>query len=524
MKRDTHIVKDPNLGVILQSHEMEKLASYLIRLNREENSESENYEEVDNLLKRLDIALDDFHRAFNASSIEKRNKLPAGTIYLETLKKYRHNLLSVIKDNNMILTTKNKEVNKELVGNKGYNLWFMKNELGVNVPECLFLTTEYAKVALTDRALPEQSNLLQLFLYFEGKEVAVRSSGVVSMPGMLDTIFLGKNHTSDNLFDAIRTVIESWNTPKAIKYRKLCKISDDPQIAVVIQEKVDCEHPAGFSGICFTRDVITGEPGLNGEFLNGILGDELASGRMNGNPIQELPSAILEELKEVGTKLEKHYRRPQDIEWAHDGEKLYILQTRNARLSHNAMAKIYLDMWDEGIITDFAELQDLVWDAKAEDNKRYRKSSKAQESSIETGLTASPGYFAGVVVFKHSTTSYGGSAGGNILVAKMTSTEDLAQIERCNALLSIDGGYTSHPAIVARELKKPCIVAMKNSHFINNDLVSIGGVEFKEGDKITVFADTGEIYKGHVEAETWYDHDDRFSKIKEGLNILNQTK
>jgi phosphoenolpyruvate synthase/pyruvate phosphate dikinase len=511
--RDSQIAKDPNLGVMLQSHEMEKLVAYMIRVNREENSEAESFQQTDDLLKRLDSAITDLHRVMNATYRDKRNGKPPGTTNLEILKKYRHNLLSVIRENNMILTTKNIEVTGELVGNKGFHLWRMKNELGLNVPECLFLTTEYSKKALSSGTLPEQGNLAQLFLYFEGKEVAVRSSGVVSMPGMMDTFFLGKDHTSDDLFDAIRKVIESWNAPKAVKYRKLCQISDEPQIAVVIQEKVDCEHTEGFAGIIFTRNVVTGDNALMGEFLNGELGDEIASGRKAGRPISELPSHILQQLQEIGKHLETHYRRPQDIEWAYDGTQLYVLQTRNAKLSPNATAKIYLDMWDEGLITDRKELKSLVNYRTVDGTELYRKSSREQAQPLTTGTTASKGFKHGVVVFLHSTTRYGGYAGGNVLVANMTTTDHLDTIKSCDAIVTLNGGATSHPAIIARELNKPCVVSIKEAKFIDSDTVVIGGVEFREGDRITVFADTGEIYAGHVKEEHYYEFDERLRFI-----------
>ena len=178
------------------------------------------------------------------------------------------------------------------------------------------------------------------------------------------------------------------------------------------------------------------------------------------------------------------------------------------------MAKVYLDMWDEGIITDFEELKGLVNYRDAHGTERYRKSSTEKAEPLTTGTTAAPGFHCGRVVFLHSTIHYGGYGGGNVLVAKMTSTEDLAKIQNCEALITLEGGYTSHPAIVARELKKPCLVAIKDSHFEDEDTVVIGGVRFKEGDEITVFADTGEVYQGAVKSEEYNSFDERMNELR----------
>lgn len=417
----------------------------------------------------------------------------------------------------MILTLKNKEVTRELVGNKGFNLWTMKNELDMNVPPCLFLTTEYSKISLLDGKLPEQTNLLQLFLAFEGKEVAIRSSGTQSMPGMLDTFFLAKDHTSDDMFDAIRKVIESWNSKKAEQYRTICEIPHEPDIAVVIQEKVATDQLNGYAGICFTRDTVTGQRGLNGEFLKSELGDELASGRKTGISISELPSEILKELEAMCEKLEKFYRRPQDVEWGYADNQLYLLQTRTAKLSSNAIGKIYLDLWDEGIITDFKELDDCIDYRLTVGATLYRvsKYEKNEVIKLTTGTTASPGFCQGHVVFLDSTRSFGGRGGGNILFAEMTSTDDLKQIDDACGLVTINGGYTSHPAIVARELKKPCIVATKNIKFLDDKRIQIGDEVFEEGDCVTLSADTGELYKGTLESEEYHDYDDRLYKLRE---------
>jgi len=266
---------------------------------------------------------------------------------------------------------------KVLLGNKGANLVTM-TKIGLPVPPGFVISTgafvDYVKNGvLPDDEINRAIDLLEKQTggkLGQNLQVSVRSSALVSMPGMMDTLLNVKD--LDELKVATKQVFESWNSPRAVEYRRLNNIPADLGTSAIVQAMVFGNKDAeSGTGVVFTRNPSTGDEGLFGEYLNQAQGEDLVSGARTPNPVAELQSLMPDmylELEVIAKLLENYYHDIQDIEFTVESHKLYILQTRSAKRSGQAAVKVAVDMVNEGLITreeavrriSVADLQSLL--------------------------------------------------------------------------------------------------------------------------------------------------------------------
>jgi len=400
---------------------------------------------------------------------------------------------------------------KSQLGNKGGNLVTM-TQLGLNIPPGFVVSIDaYHKWAetklLPDKAIKEALASLETRMsrnFGDGLEVSVRSTAPVSMPGMMDTILNISNR--DKLFNAISRIFESWDSQRAVEYRRLNNISPTLGTAAVVQAMVygNKDESSG-TGVVFSRNPNTGEKGLFGEYLIQAQGEDLVSGARTPEPISTLKSvmpAVYAELEQVSSRLESHFREMQDIEFTIESGKLYILQTRTGKRSGHAAVKIATDLANEDIITrEEAIMRVTVEDINGLLHKRLKDPESHQP--IAKGLNAAPGAAGGQVAFDAPEALAQSKKGiPVILVRPETSPDDIQGIAAASGVLTQRGGLTSHAAIVTRAMGRPCVCGAEG---ITIDLAAkqftVGSHVIKEGDEITVDGTTGNVYSGLLPVE-----------------------
>ena len=260
---------------------------------------------------------------------------------------------------------------------------------------------------------------------------------------------------------AIDAVFRSWNTPRAITYRKINNIPEDYGTAVNVVTMVfgnlgdDCG-----TGVCFTRSPSTGENKLFGEYLINAQGEDVVAGIRTPMPIASLGETMPEVYKQfcdIAKLLENHYRDAQDIEFTVEKGKLYILQTRNGKRTAAAAVRIAMDMLHEGLI-DAETAVSRVAPEQVEQLLHPQLDPKAKRNVLVKGLPASPGAAVGKVVFDADEAAERGGKGEKIiLVRPETTPDDIHGLFAAQGVLTSHGGMTSHAAVVARGLGKPCV-------------------------------------------------------------------
>jgi pyruvate, orthophosphate dikinase len=307
----------------------------------------------------------------------------------------------------------------------------------------------------------------------------------------------------DQLWGAIAAVFESWNTRRAIDYRKLHDIPDTMGTAVNIVAMVfgNLGEDSG-TGVTFSRDPSTGEQRLYGEYLLNAQGEDVVSGSRNPLPIaslkERLPHAY-QELERVARTLERHFRDVQDMEFTIERGSLYMLQTRRAQRSGHAAVRIACDMVDEGLISE----QEAVARIPPNDLNQLLHPTIDPNSRLDlltTGLPASPGAACGTVVFDADEAERLGRAGQSvILVRRETSPEDFHGMITAKAILTARGGMTSHAAVVARGMGKPCVAGAQAMDVDDKaSRFSVNGRSIGEGEWITVDGSTGKVFAGQA--------------------------
>jgi pyruvate, orthophosphate dikinase len=307
----------------------------------------------------------------------------------------------------------------------------------------------------------------------------------------------------DQLWGAIAAVFESWNTRRAIDYRKLHDIPDSMGTAVNIVAMVfgNLGDDSG-TGVTFSRDPSTGEQSLYGEYLLNAQGEDVVSGSRDPLPIgtmkEQLPHAY-QELERVARTLERHFRDVQDMEFTIERGNLYMLQTRRAQRSGHAAVRIACDMVDEGLISE----QEAVARIPPNDLNQLLHPTIDPNSKLDlltTGLPASPGAACGTVVFEADQAERLGRAGqAVILVRRETSPEDFHGMVTAKAILTARGGMTSHAAVVARGMGKPCVAAAQGLMVDERaNRFSVNGRSVAEGEWITVDGSTGKVFAGQA--------------------------
>jgi pyruvate,orthophosphate dikinase len=307
----------------------------------------------------------------------------------------------------------------------------------------------------------------------------------------------------EQLWLAIEAVFKSWNNKRAIEYRRLHKIPDDWGTACNVQTMVFGNM--GFdsaTGVAFTRDPSTGEKTVYGEYLPNAQGEDVVAGIRTPKKLQllanEMPEAY-KELLEIFDRLEKHYRDMMDIEFTIEKGKVYILQTRVGKRSARAEVKIAVDMVKEGLITKEEAIL-RVDPRRIEQLLHPMIDPKAEKVVLTKGLPASPGAAWGKVIFDSDEAADLSEAGEPvILVRDETSPDDIRGMARSRGILTARGGMTSHAAVVARGIGKPCVVGAEEIEVdYENNLFKVRDVVVKKGDIITIDGSTGEVLLGKV--------------------------
>lgn len=310
---------------------------------------------------------------------------------------------------------------------------------------------------------------------------------------------------NQQLYGAIQAVFKSWNNHRAWIYRELHQIPHDLGTAVNVQSMVfgNSDQTSG-TGVCFTRNPANGETELFGEFLLNAQGEDVVAGIRTPEPIASLKISqpeVYKSFRDYATILENHYKDMQDIEFTIEKGKLYILQTRNGKRTAKAALKIALDMVDQGLINKEeallrispASISQLI-------HPVFQESALANAPFIVQGLPASPGAATGEIVFTADRAKEAHQEGKKvILVRQETSPEDIEGMIVSQAIVTSQGGMTSHAAVVARGMGTCCVAGCGELNISEeNKILSCGPLVLTEGDIISVDGYSGRIYSGEI--------------------------
>ena len=310
---------------------------------------------------------------------------------------------------------------------------------------------------------------------------------------------------NQQLYGAIQAVFKSWNNHRAWIYRELHQIPHDLGTAVNVQSMVfgNSDQTSG-TGVCFTRNPANGETELFGEFLLNAQGEDVVAGIRTPEPIASLKISqpeVYQSFRDYATILENHYKDMQDIEFTIEKGKLYILQTRNGKRTAKAALKIALDMVDQGLIN---KEEALLRISPASINQLihpvFQESALANAPFIVQGLPASPGAATGEIVFTADRAKEAHQEGKKvILVRQETSPEDIEGMIVSQAIVTSQGGMTSHAAVVARGMGTCCVAGCGELNISEeNKILSCGPLVLTEGDIISVDGYSGRIYSGEI--------------------------
>ncbi|MEX0655514.1 MAG: pyruvate, phosphate dikinase [Phycisphaeraceae bacterium] len=320
-----------------------------------------------------------------------------------------------------------------------------------------------------------------------------------------------KKHTGEQfpqdpyvqLEKALEAVFKSWNTPRAIRYRQINEITGLKGTAVNIQTMVfgNMGDDSG-TGVAFTRDPSTGKNEFYGEFLVNAQGEDVVAGIRTPKPVKEMPKwdrRSYDQLIKIKTKLEKHYKDVQDLEFTIERKKLYILQTRNGKRTGPAAVKIACDMVKERLI----DQETAILRVPPNDLNQLLLPSldpKAKRDVLAEGLPASPGAAVGKLAFTAEEAADRTHAGEKVLlVRRETSPEDIDGMHAAQGILTSTGGMTSHAAVVARGWGKPCVAGAGSIHIDEKKRkITVNGRTFTTKDTLTLDGGTGQVLAGEV--------------------------
>ena len=537
-------------------------------------------------------------------------------------------------DNKLIYEFSNEKTDgdaslNDLLGGKGANLAEM-SKLGIQVPPGFTITTEACNYFSKNKELPDGLNE-EIIVYVSNLEnltqktfgnsespllLSVRSGGMISMPGMMDSILniglndqnvqslakafnderfaldsyrrliqmysnvvlgvemdrfeavLANKKRMDNiisdadfnveqlewiinaykntverftnfpfpqnpheqLLGAIEAVFSSWQNKRALTYRKINNIPDSLGTGATVQTMVFGNlNDKSATGVAFTRNPSNGTKELYGEYLINAQGEDVVSGIRTPHPIRDIgttqqesleskfPEAF-QEINGIASKLENHFKEVQDMEFTIENEKVYLLQTRKAKRTAEASIKIAIEFHKEGITTKEESL--TMVDANNITNVLHPQFVDSQEKLIfSKALNASPGAAVGEIVFDADKAEKEAKRGRDvILVRDETSPEDIHGMHSSVAILTTKGGMTSHAAVVARGMGKPCVVGAEGLTIdVENKTVGNGEKLLYEGDIISIDGSLGEVYIGELQTEP-PKLSDEFSTLMEWCN------
>jgi pyruvate,orthophosphate dikinase len=322
----------------------------------------------------------------------------------------------------------------------------------------------------------------------------------------------------EQLYGGIIAVFTSWNAARAIEYRRIHRIPNDWGTAVNVQAMVFGNlGETSATGVAFTRDPSTGENFFYGEFLINAQGEDVVAGirtpqQINlhgrdmlphGNEAKDLPTMeeampeSYQSLLDIRARLETHYKNMQDIEFTIQDGRLWMLQTRHGKRTGVAAIRVAAEMVNEGLVTKEEALL-LVEPDHLDQMLHDQIDPEADITVLGTGLPASPGAAQGEVVFSAEHAVAEAASGKKVvLVRRETSPEDIAGMNVAQGILTSRGGMTSHAAVVARGMGKPCVAGCGDL-FVDSEkgIMTIGGKTFKTGDMVTINGTTGAVIDG----------------------------
>jgi pyruvate,orthophosphate dikinase len=307
----------------------------------------------------------------------------------------------------------------------------------------------------------------------------------------------------EQLRRAYRAVFDSWNAPRAQVYRRTYGISDDIGTAVnVVQMVFGNRGESSGTGVCFTRNPSTGEKRLYGEFLLNAQGEDVVAGIRTPEPIDQMRETMpeaFEQLVETLDRLEAHYRDMQDIEFTVEEGKLYLLQTRTGKRTAAAALRTATEMVDEGLISREEAVARIDPD-QLDQLLHPMIDPKATFEVAARGLNASPGAASGAIVLDADTAEERGKAGDDVVLVRWETTpDDIHGLIQARGVLTAHGGMTSHAAVVARGMGKPCVAGCEGlSIDYPTGVVTIGEHELRAGDVITIDGGSGSVIIGAV--------------------------
>ncbi len=360
---------------------------------------------------------------------------------------------------------------------------------GAKFEKVLDKIEEHGKRQDTDLSASELESVAKQF-----KKIILRECGVEFPEDPLEQLRM-----------AIGAVFDSWNGRRAVDYRRLNKISDKLGTAVNVQAMVFGNMgDDSATGVAFTRNPSTGENAIFGEYLVNAQGEDVVAGIRTPQPIsklrQEMPE-VYKQFEDIARKLELHYKDMQDVEFTIEKGKLWMLQTRTGKRTGAAAVKIAVDMVKEGLI-DKATAVMRVTPAALDQllHPTLDPKVRAKVKPLTTGLPASPGAASGKAVFSPDEAEDMADSGEKvILIRNETTPEDLHGMIAAKALLTARGGMTSHAAVVARGMGKPCVAGAGELHIdYSAQLLRVNGVTIKKGDWVTLDGGTGEVFAGQL--------------------------
>jgi len=327
------------------------------------------------------------------------------------------------------------------------------------------------------------------------------------------------DNPSDQLWGAIGAVFKSWNNKRAINYRKINNIPDEWGTAVNIQAMVYGNMGEdSATGVAFTRDPATGENRFYGEFLINAQGEDVVAGIRTPQPInqvskssekekslEEIMPDVYRELEDIRSKLERHYKDLQDIEFTIQKGKLWMLQTRSGKRTGFAALRMAVEMVEEGLIDEKTALMRVEPQhvihllAPVFDTKEKEKALK-EGRLLAKGLNAGPGAASGKIVFNPDVAETWYEKGEKVLLVRVeTSPEDIHGMKAAEGILTSRGGMTSHAALVARGMGKSCIVGCNDLDInYNKKTVTVNNKILNQGDYISIDGTTGEVIEGKI--------------------------
>jgi pyruvate,orthophosphate dikinase len=309
----------------------------------------------------------------------------------------------------------------------------------------------------------------------------------------------------EQLRAAIAAVFRSWNGRRAVDYRRVNKIPDNLGTAVNVQAMVfgNMGNDSA-TGVAFTRNPSTGEPEIFGEYLVNAQGEDVVAGIRTPQPIsklaQEMPE-VYEQFHQIAKQLERHYKDMQDVEFTIERGKLWMLQTRTGKRTGAAAVKIAVDMVNEGLIDRATAVQRV--DPHALDQLLHPMIDPAARKDahpLTVGLPASPGAASGKAVFDPDEAEELAKTGEKVILVRVeTAPEDFHGMVAAQAILTARGGMTSHAAVVARGMGKPCVAGAGDLRISYTDqLMTVNGTTIRKGDWITLDGGSGEVFAGKM--------------------------